>query len=174
METPKSSSILRKISNILKPIQCVRFTKAVSIAWNDLPRWGSAQPQRSKICGSVSGRDDGSKHIRAKQKFIACKSSWNPRGNQKSFLCQFLGIRQRLWRSLLESLHVYTPQIGNKWDCWESSTQSERRNFSSIVAIGCKWKLVGRLYGMLHLSAKCYRSLVWWEDSIRKTSWATI
>ena len=29
MEPPKSSSILRKSSNILKPIQCVRFTKAV-------------------------------------------------------------------------------------------------------------------------------------------------
>ena len=29
MEPPRSSSILRKSSNILKPIQCVRFTKAV-------------------------------------------------------------------------------------------------------------------------------------------------
>ena len=29
MEPPKSSSILRKSSNILKPIRCVRFTKAV-------------------------------------------------------------------------------------------------------------------------------------------------
>ena len=29
MESPKSSSILRKSSNILKPIRCVRFTKAV-------------------------------------------------------------------------------------------------------------------------------------------------
>ena len=29
METPKSSSILRKNSNIRKPIRCVRFTKAV-------------------------------------------------------------------------------------------------------------------------------------------------
>ena len=29
MELPKSSSILRKSSNILKPIRCVRFTKAV-------------------------------------------------------------------------------------------------------------------------------------------------
>ena len=29
MEPPKSSSILRKNSNILKPIRCVRFTKAV-------------------------------------------------------------------------------------------------------------------------------------------------
>ena len=48
MEPPKSSSILRKSSNILKPFRCVRFTEAVlrhgnisrpeSIAWNDLPR----------------------------------------------------------------------------------------------------------------------------------------
>ena len=29
MEPPKSSSIVRKSSNILKPIRCVRFTKAV-------------------------------------------------------------------------------------------------------------------------------------------------
>ena len=29
MEPPKSSSILRKNSNILKPIRCVRFTEAV-------------------------------------------------------------------------------------------------------------------------------------------------
>ena len=29
MEPPKSSSILRKSSNILKPIRCVQFTKAV-------------------------------------------------------------------------------------------------------------------------------------------------
>ena len=30
MEPPKSSSILRKSSNILKPLRCVRFTQAVS------------------------------------------------------------------------------------------------------------------------------------------------
>ena len=44
----ESITTLRKSSNILKPIRCVRFTKAVvrhanirnekSIAWNDLPR----------------------------------------------------------------------------------------------------------------------------------------
>ena len=52
IENPKSSSILRESSNILKPIRCVQFTKAVlrhahirdtkSIAWNDLPRWSSS------------------------------------------------------------------------------------------------------------------------------------
>ena len=48
METPKSSSILRKSSDMRKPIRCVRFTKAISrhakirdqqsFARNDLPR----------------------------------------------------------------------------------------------------------------------------------------
>ena len=47
---------------------------------------------------------------------------------------QFLGIRQSLWRSFLESLYVDTTPIGNKWDCWESSVESERRNICCIVA----------------------------------------
>ena len=33
--------------------------------------------------------------------------------------------------------------------------------------------MVGRFYGMLYLSSKHSRSLVWWEDSIRKTFWRT-
>ena len=50
----------------------------------------------------------------------------------------------------------------NTWDCWKSSAQSERRHLCSIVAIRSGWKLVGRFYGMLHLSGKHSRSLVWW------------
>ena len=42
-----------------------------------------------------------------------------------------------------------------------------------IVAIGSKWKLVGRFYGMLHLSAKRHRFIFWWEDALWKTLWAT-
>ena len=86
---------------------------------------------------------------------------------------QFLGIRQSLWRSLLESLHVYTTQIGDWWYCGKSSAQSKGRHLCRIAAIGSKWKLVGRFHGMLLLSAKHSRSLVWWEDSIRKTFWRT-
>ena len=70
------------------------------------------------------------------------------------------GIRQSLWRSFLESLHVDTTQIGNKWDCWESSAQSETRDICGVVAIRCVWKRVGRFHGMLLLSAKHSRSLV--------------
>ena len=48
LEPPKSSSMLRKSSNMLKPIRCVQFTKAMlrhanirdqkTIAWSNLPR----------------------------------------------------------------------------------------------------------------------------------------
>ena len=71
---------------------------------------------------------------------------------------------QILWRSFLESLYVDTTQIRNKWDCWKSSAQSKRRHLCNIVAIRSGWKLVGRFHGMQNLSAKCSRSLVWWED----------
>ena len=43
-----------------------------------------------------------------------------------------------------------------------------------LLQSGLNQKLVGRLHGMLYLSAICYRSLVWWEDSIRETFWKTI
>ena len=83
---------------------------------------------------------------------------------------QFLQI---LWRSLLESLHVYTTQIRNKWDCRKCSAQSKGKHFCCIVAIKSEWKLVGRFYGMLCLSAKRHRSIIWWEDALWKTFWAT-
>ena len=87
---------------------------------------------------------------------------------------QFLGIWQSLWRSLLESLHVYTTQIRDKWDCWESSAQSKGRYVCRVVAIRSEWTLVGRFYWMLHLSAKRHRFIIWWEDALWKTFWATI
>ena len=102
---------------------------------------------------------NGSSRIRAKQKLLrkhrrACKSSWSLIGKPKVIYTD---------NSLeLGKAAFNTTQIRNKWDCWESSAQSERRHLCCIVAIGSKWKLVGRFYGMLHLSAKNSRSLVWW------------
>ena len=37
-----------------------------------------------------------------------------------------------------------------------------------------EWKMVGGIYGMLYLSAKHSRSLVWWDNSRRKSFWRTI
>ena len=48
-----------------------------------------------------------------------------------------------------------------KWDCWKSSAQSKGRHLCCIVAIGSESKLVGRFYGMLHLSAKRHRFTIW-------------
>ena len=45
----------------------------------------------------------------------------------------------------LESLFVNTAQIGNKWNCRESSAQSERRDICGVVAFRPGWKMVGDL-----------------------------
>ena len=106
------------------------------------------------------------------EKFAKVPGTWE---ETKSHLhWQFLGIRQSLWRSFLESLHVYTTPIGDQRYCRKSSAQSKGRHLCCIAAIGSKWKLVGRFYGMLHLSAKRHRFIVWWEDALWKTFWATI
>ena len=52
------------------------------------------------------------------------------------YTVNFLGIWQSLWRSLLESLHVHTTQIRNKWDCWESSAQSKGRHLCCMFQSG--------------------------------------
>ena len=81
------------------------------------------------------------------------------RGILKSFTLTIPWNSQSLWRPLLESLHVYTTPIGDQRYCRKSSAQSKGRHLCCIVAIGSKWKLVGRFNGMLYLSAKRHRSL---------------
>ena len=78
---------------------------------------------------------------------------------------QFPGIWQSLWRINLESLYVNTSPFRNKWDCWESGTQDWRRDFCCTVAMRSGWKMVGGFHGVLLLSVKHTRSLVWWENT---------
>ena len=76
---------------------------------------------------------------------------------------QFLGIWQVLRGIILESLYVNATQIGNKWICRKSSAQSERGDICGIVNLAwMKW--AGGFCGMLVLSAKRSRPLVWWEE----------
>ena len=56
--------------------------------------------------------------------------------------------------------HKRKPKVIYRY-CWKSSAQSKRRYLCSIVAIRSGWKLVGRFYGMMCLSAKHSGSLVW-------------
>ena len=85
---------------------------------------------------------------------------------ESHLLCQFPRIWQSLWRPIQESLYVDITQIGNTWACWESSTQNQGRDFCSIAAIWSGWKVVGGFHGMLLLSAKHSRPLVWWENTL--------
>ena len=73
-----------------------------------------------------------------------------------------------------KSCDTYRFVLVHKRDCWKSSAQSNRRYLCCIVAIGLGWKMVGRFDGMQNLSAKHSRSLVWWENALWKTFWATI
>ena len=93
MEPPKSSSILRKSSNIRKPIRCVRFTKAV-LRHADIrdqnPSLGMIcpgdphlrNPNASQIWGSVSGGDRVARarcprsSVKAGQKCVKIKGAW--------------------------------------------------------------------------------------------------
>ena len=75
---------------------------------------------------------------RSLQKFL------EPDRNLKSFT-QFLGIWQSLWRFIMESSYFNTPSIWDKWDCWKSSAQSERRHLFSVVAIRSGWKVGGQI-----------------------------
>ena len=43
--------------------------------------------------------------------------------------------------------------------------RSETNGIAERAVIRSEWKVVCRFYGMLHLSAKRYRSLIWWEDA---------
>ena len=117
---------------------------------------------------SGSSRISGRQNLLTKPKG-ACKSSWSRIGSLKSFTLTVPWNLEILWRSFLETLYVDTTEIRNKWDCWESSAQSERRYLCGTVAIRSGWKMVGRFHGMLYPSAKHSRPPVWWEDSIRKT-----
>ena len=70
---------------------------------------------------------------------------------------QFPRIWKILWRSFLESFYVNTAQIGNEWDCWASSAQSERSYVYSIVAVK---EATSTVFLQPGLDEK------WWADSM--------
>ena len=118
---------------------------------------------------------DGSRRIRAKQKLLrkhkgACRSSWIQIGSLKSFT---LTIPWNLAKPVKIFPGIIVRRHHTDRNCWKSSAQSKKRYLCCIVAIRSGWKLVGRFHGMLHLSAKRHRSIIWWEDALWKTFWAT-
>ena len=125
--------------------------------WFDCSRSQSSQwrmwiAKQSSICSRGAGLMDPVVSVQNKnfsgnakgalQKFL--EPNWKPKVIHTDNSLEF---GNACWRSFLESLYVDTTQIGNKWDCRESSAQSESRHLCCIVAIRSEWKLVGRFHG---------------------------
>ena len=48
-------------------------------------------------------------------------------------VCTDNGIRESMWRFIMESPHFNTLSIRDKWHCWKSRTKSKRRYFSRVL-----------------------------------------
>ena len=104
----------------------------------------------------------------------ACKSSWNPRGNQETLKLTIPWNSAKLvkiFSGIIARLH----HIDRRLMVLPKEQCAEWRTAPLLYCCNrAEWKLVGRFHGMLHLSAKRYRSLVWWEDALWKTFRETI
>ena len=105
---------------------------------------------------------NGSSRIHAKQKLLwkhtrACKSSWSRMRSPKSF------------NYIVRHYHTDQRQMG--------LLREQCAEWKKVRLLYCrnqeKWEIVRRFHGLLLLSAKHSRSLVWWEDTIWKTLWKT-
>ena len=85
----------------------------------------------------------------------ACKSSWNPRGNQKVIYTDNSLEFGKACEDLSWNHCTSTPHRSETNGIAERTVRRVKgRHLCCIAAIRSKWKLVGRFYGMLHLSAK--------------------
>ena len=90
VEPPKSSSILRKSSNILKPIRCVRFTKAV-VRHADIrdqnPSYGKICPSDPHQCNPNAPKfEDRSQEETEWQERCAREAAWKLTQNKREKL----------------------------------------------------------------------------------------
>ena len=111
---------------------------------------------------------NGSNHIRAKKNFTGNRKKLaKVRGadaeTQSHLRWQFPRIWQSLRRFILESLSVNTSPSRDEQDCWKSGTSA------ALLQSGLDEK-----WWADFMECSCYlrynsRSLVWWEDTLRKT-----
>ena len=143
--------------------------------WFDYSRSQSSQRRLVNLETIVDMRSwckNGSSRIRAKQKLLrklkgACKSSLEPDRKPKIvYAGQFLGIWQGHCEDLSWNHCTSTPHRKETNGIADRAVRRVKEGTSgSTVAIRSGWKMVGRFHGMLFLSAKHHRSLVWWEDA---------
>ena len=96
----------------------------------------------------------------------ACRNSWSIRGNQKSFTLtipwNLASLVKNLHGIIVRRHHTDQKRMGlQKEQCAEL-----RRGLCGTVVIRSGRKMVGGFHGLLYLSAKDSRTLVWWENTI--------
>ena len=105
----------------------------------------------------------------------ACKSSCCPRGNQKSIYTDNSLEFGKACEDLSWHHCTSTPHRSETNGIAERAVRRVKEGTSAVLLqSGLHEKLVGRFYGMLYLSAKRHRFIVWWEDALWKTFWEAI
>ena len=92
---------------------------------------------------------------KSSQKFRAVRKA------KSHLFWQFLGVWQRMWRSILESSNINTSPFQNKWYCWKSGAQSKRRNVSCTVCNRAWMNNGGRI--LWNACATCEMSKISWR-----------
>ena len=130
MEPPKSSSILRKSSNIRKPIRCVRFTKAVVRHANirdQNPSFGMICPHQRNPNAPIF--DDRSQEETEWQERCAREAAWKLAKN-------ILKLKEKHKASFLSP--------SENWCLPESSLKPEEREF--VADSGASMHLISKKY----------------------------
>ena len=149
--------------------------------WLDYSGWPRSQWRKVNLETIIdvqswcrTWQHSGYNHPRVKQKLLtkhqgACKSSWSQTGSLKS---RTLTIPWTLANPVKISPGIIARQRHTDQEQMGVAERAVRsckgRHLCCIVAIRSEWKLVGRFHGMLHLSAKHSRSLVWCEDTCER------
>ena len=98
----------------------------------------------------------------------ACKNSWSQRGSSKSSTLTILEFGKDC-EDLSWNHCTSTPHRSETNGIAERAVRRViGRHLCGIVTIRSEWKLVGRFYQMLHLSATRHRSVIWWEGALWK------
>ena len=99
----------------------------------------------------------------------ACKSSWSRRGNQKVICTNNSLDVGKSCEELSWNHRTSTPHKSKTYGIVKRAVRRvKKRDICGTITIRSGRNMVGGFHGMLLLSAKRHRFIIWWEDTIRK------
>ena len=103
------------------------------------------------------------------------RSSWSRQGNQKSFTLANSLEFGKACEDLSWNHCTLTPHRSEINGIAERAVcRLKAGTFAEMLQLCLDEKWRADSIGMLHLSAKRHRSIIWWEDALWKTFWTTI